>query len=84
MGYSKISVTIPDKIYRELKELASIKKMKLSHLVADALAEKTRKMKEEAFVRHINDVFSDPEVVKEQTLMAKTIVESTDVEELPW
>jgi metal-responsive CopG/Arc/MetJ family transcriptional regulator len=84
MGYSKMSVTIPDEMYKEIKELASRKKIKLSHLVTDALAEKTRKMKEEAFVQRINEVFGDPEVAEEQNLMAKTIADNTDVEELPW
>lgn len=84
MGYSKISVTIPDDTYREIRELASRKKMKLSHLVADALAEKTRRMKEEAFVQSINELFDDPEMAEEQHLMAEAIASNTDVKELPW
>ncbi len=84
MGYSKLSVTIPDKTYREIKELASNKKIKLSHLVAEALAEKARELKGEALVQRINEVFSDPEVEKEQALMAETIAETTDVAEMPW
>lgn len=84
MGYSKLSVTIPDQIYREIKELASNKKVKLSHLVAEALAEKARELKGEALVQRINEVFSDPEIEKEQALMAETIAETTDVAEMPW
>ncbi len=84
MGHSKMSVTIPDEMYREIKELALRKKIKLSHLVADALAEKAKKMKEQEFIERINEVFEDPEVAKEQTLMAETIADNTDVEELPW
>lgn len=84
MGHSKMSVTIPDEMYREIKELALKKKIKLSHLVADALAEKAKKMKEQEFIERINEVFDDPEVAKEQTLMAETIADNTDVEELPW
>jgi metal-responsive CopG/Arc/MetJ family transcriptional regulator len=84
MGYSKISVTIPDEIYQEIKELASRKQVKLSHLVADALAEKTRKMKEEAFIERVNQVFRDPELAQEQQRMAEAIANSADVEELPW
>ncbi len=84
MGYSKLSVTIPDQTYREIKELASNKKIKLSHLVAEALAEKARELKGEALIQRINEVFSDPEVEKEQALMAETIAETTDVAEMPW
>jgi len=84
MGHSKMSVTIPDEMYREIKELALRKKIKLSHLVADALAEKAKKMKEQEFIERINEVFDDPEVAKEQTLMADIIADNTDVEELPW
>jgi hypothetical protein len=84
MGYSKLSVTVPDEVYEEIKELASRRKLKLSHLVTAALAEKTRRLKEEEFVERVNKVFSDPEVVKEHGKMAETIANSTAVEELPW
>ena len=84
MGYAKMSVTIPDEMYREIKELASKKNIKLSHLVSDALAEKTRKMKEEALIQQINEVFEDPDVTAEQVSMAEMIADNTDVEELPW
>jgi metal-responsive CopG/Arc/MetJ family transcriptional regulator len=84
MGFSKMSVTIPEEIYKEIKEVASRKKIKLSHLVADALAEKTRKMKEELVVEQINRAFEDPEVAGEQKRMAETIAENTPVEEMPW
>ena len=84
MGFSKVSVTIPDEIFKEIKELAIARNIKLSHLVADALAEKARKIKEEAFVERVNEVFGDPEVAEEQSRMAETIANNTDVEELPW
>jgi len=84
MGYSKMSVTIPKEIYEEIKEVASRKKIKLSHLVADALAEKARKIREETFVEQINRAFENPEVAGEQKRMAETIAENTPAEELPW
>jgi metal-responsive CopG/Arc/MetJ family transcriptional regulator len=84
MGYSKMSVTIPKEIYEEIKEVASRKKIKLSHLVADALAEKARKIREETFVEQINRAFENPEVAEEQKRMAETIAENTPAEELPW
>jgi len=84
MGYSKMSVTIPDEIYKEIKKIASRKKIKLSHFVTATLAEKTRKMKEESFVERINQAFDDPEVAEEQHQMAEMIADNTDVEELPW
>jgi len=84
MGFSKMSVTIPNDIYEEIRMLASRKKLKLSHLVTEALYEKARKMKSEAFFKQINDVFSEPEVDEEQYLMAETIAENTDLKELPW
>lgn len=84
MGYSKLSVTIPDHTYKQIKELAIQKHLKLSHLVTEALSEKVRKLKEEMLLEQINTVFDDPDVKKEQILMAETIAESTDVEEIPW
>ena len=84
MGHAKISVTIPDEIYNDVTEVISTKKIKLSHLVAEALADKLRKIKEEEFVQRVNEVFGDPDVAKEQRLMAELIADNTDVEELPW
>jgi metal-responsive CopG/Arc/MetJ family transcriptional regulator len=43
MGHSKISVTIPDEIYNDIDEMASREKVKLSHLVTEALTDKLRK-----------------------------------------
>jgi rRNA-processing protein FCF1 len=84
MGFSKLSVTIPDEIYQELRKIAAKKRIKVSHLVTDALPEKTRRMKEETPLQTINEVFEDLEVLKEQGRMAGTIAESADLEELPW
>ena len=84
MGYSKMSVTIPDEIYRELKDMAVKKKVKLSHLVTEALVDKTRMEKEKEWTHQINKVFQDQEAAEEHRLMAETIAESTEVEELPW
>jgi hypothetical protein len=84
MGYSKLSVTIPDHTYKQIKELATRKHLKLSHLVTEALSEKVRKLKEEMLLNQINKVFDDPDVKKEQILMAETIAETTNVEEMPW
>lgn len=84
MGFSKISVTVPDDILTEAKALAAKKRINLSRFVASALAEKTRGMKEELLLKRINESFSDPEIAQEQRSMAETIAESTEVEELPW
>ncbi|MEW6668216.1 MAG: hypothetical protein AB1512_23640 [Thermodesulfobacteriota bacterium] len=84
MGYAKMSITVPDEVYQELKEIASRKHMKLSHLVSDALIEMTRRMKEDSFVRLVDEVYSDPEVAREQHEMAELIAENTSPEELPW
>ena len=84
MGYEKISITIPDDIFREIKELSERRDIKLSHLVTKALADEIRKSKEEAFLECINKIFEDTEVAEEQGLMAKDIADSMEVEELPW
>ncbi|MEX1352737.1 MAG: hypothetical protein AB1Z31_34010 [Desulfobacterales bacterium] len=51
MGHSKISVTIPDEIYNDIDEMASREKVKLSHLVTEALTDKLRKKKEQAYIQ---------------------------------
>ena len=84
MGYAKLSVTIPEDMYNEIKELSLKKNIKISHLVSDALAEKTKKMKEEALIQQINEVLNDPDIVKEQGMMANMIAENTELDELPW
>ena len=66
MGYEKISITLPEDIFKEVKELAEKREIKLSHLVAKALADEIRKSKEEAFLQCINKIFDDPEVAEEQ------------------
>jgi metal-responsive CopG/Arc/MetJ family transcriptional regulator len=84
MGHSKMSVTVPENILSEIKEISAIRKTKLSHIVTEALIEKIRKIKEEAFVSRVNEVLKDPEVVAEQRKMADDIADNTQVEELPW
>jgi metal-responsive CopG/Arc/MetJ family transcriptional regulator len=84
MGHSKLSVTIPDDIYDQINQCASKEKIKLSHLVTEALVEKLKMKKEQAYIEQINEVFKDEEVAEEQHHMAETIADSTNVEELPW
>ena len=84
MGHSKISVTIPDEIYNDINEMASREKVKLSHLVTEALVDKLRKKREEAYIQQVNMAFEDNEIVEEQRQMAELIADNTDVEELPW
>jgi len=79
-----MSVTVPEEILMEIKEISAIRKTKLSHLVTEALSEKIKKIKEEAFVARINEVFEDPEIVAEQRKMADDIADNTEVRELPW
>jgi len=84
VGHSKMSVTVPENILSEIKEISARRKTKLSHIVTEALIEKIRKIKEEAFVSRVNEVLKDPEVVAEQRKMADDIADNTQVEELPW
>ena len=84
MGHSKISVTIPDEIYNDINEMASREKVKLSHLVTEALVDKLRKKREEAYIQQVNKAFEDNEIAEEQRQMAELIADNTDVEELPW
>ena len=84
MGHSKISVTIPDEIYNDINEMASREKVKLSHLVTEALTDKLRKKKEQAYIQQVNKAFEDNEVAEEQQQMAELIADNTDIEELPW
>ena len=84
MGHSKMSVTVPEDIFREIKEISAIRKTKLSHLVTEALSEKIKKIKEEAFISRINEVFKDPAVEADQRSMAEDIANNMDIRELPW
>ena len=84
MGYAKVSVTIPQEVYEGIKDFSAKNDVKLSHLVAEALSDKLRKIKNEALLDQINRVYDDPEVSEEQRVMAESIAANTDVEELPW
>jgi post-segregation antitoxin (ccd killing protein) len=84
MGYTKLSVTIPEEMYEEIKDLSLKRKCKISHFVSEAIAEKTKKMKAEALIQQINEVLNDPDVLNEQGVMAKMIADNTDLEELQW
>jgi metal-responsive CopG/Arc/MetJ family transcriptional regulator len=84
MGYSRLSITVPDELVEELKAMAKKKKMKLSHLVTDAIRERNSRLNEEAFVQQINEFFSDQEVREEQSRIAEDIASTTDLEDLPW
>ncbi len=84
MGHSKMSVTVPDEILKEIKEISTSRNTRLSHLVTEALLDKIKEIKEEAFISRINEVFQDPEVAGEQRVMAEDIANNTDVHELPW
>ena len=84
MVHSKMSVTVPDEILKEIKEISNSRNTRLSHLVTEALIDKIKEIKEEAFISRINEVFQDPEVAREQRVMAEDIADNTDVHELPW
>ena len=84
MPHIKMSVTVPEDILNEIKKKAASRKTKVSHLVTEALGDKIMKVKEEAFVSQINKIFKDPEVIKDQLKMADDIVNTTNIEELPW
>jgi metal-responsive CopG/Arc/MetJ family transcriptional regulator len=84
MKHHRISVTIPNEIYHALSKIISKEKRKMSHLVAEAIAEKLQRMEEEIYAQKINAAFKDPEIAQEQQLMAKLIADNTDVEEMPW
>jgi len=84
MGHSKMSVTVPEKIFREIKEISVARKTKLSHLVTEALTEKIKKIKEQAIISSINEIFKDPEVNAAQQTMAEDIAYNMDIKELPW
>ena len=84
MVHSKMSVTVPEEILNEIKKIAASKETKVSHLVTEALAEKIKRVKAEAFISQINKVFEDPEVIKEQRKMTNDITNSTNLKEIPW
>jgi metal-responsive CopG/Arc/MetJ family transcriptional regulator len=84
MAYSKISVTVPNEILNEVKRMAAEREIKISRLIAEALAEKVRRANEEYFISKINKVFENPEVSGEQHNMAEDITRYMDIEELTW
>ncbi|MBW2427751.1 MAG: hypothetical protein JRF56_02250 [Deltaproteobacteria bacterium] len=84
MAHSKLSVTIPDEIYDQINEVASKEKIKLSHLVTEALVDKLRMKREQAYIQQVKEVFKDEKVAQEQRRMAALIAANTNLEELPW
>ncbi len=84
MEYSEIRVAVPHEIYNDIKLILSEKQISLNCLIVEAIADKLRKIKEEAFVRQVNEAFDDPDVAEEQRLMAESVANSMNIEELPW
>lgn len=84
MPQAKMSITVPYEMLNEIKKEAAKRHTKLSHLVAEAIADKLKALRAEDFVNQINQVFSDPEIAEEQWKIAEDIAMHTDVEELPW
>lgn len=84
MNYKKISITIPNLLYEELKKITDRERSKLSRIVAEAIAEKLIRIEEAIYLQKVNTAFEDPEIIKEQKNIAELIAENTDVRELPW
>jgi len=84
MNYKKMSITIPNELYEGLKKVTYREQSKLSHVVAEAIAEKLVRIEEEIYIHKVNAAFEDPEIIEEQKNIAELIAESTDVRELPW
>ncbi len=84
MPHLKMSVTVPEDIFNEIKKIAGSRGTKVSHMVTEALRDKIMKIKEEAFVSQINKILEDPEVTKDQLKMADDIANTMNIEELPW
>jgi metal-responsive CopG/Arc/MetJ family transcriptional regulator len=84
MDTARLSITIPKEIYQEMKILSSQRKIRLSRLITEAVSEKLRRIRQEEFVRKVNQAFSDPDIADEQHFMAELIADNTDLKELPW
>jgi metal-responsive CopG/Arc/MetJ family transcriptional regulator len=84
MPHLKLSVTVPEDILNEIKQIAGSRGTKVSHMVTEALRDKITKIKEDAFVSQINKILEDPEVIKDQRKMADDIANTMNIEELPW
>ena len=78
MGRSKLSVTIPDEVYDQINEIALKRKIKLSHLVTEALVEKLRIKKEQDYIQQVNEVNKDAKVAEEQHRMAEIIADNNE------
>ena len=79
MGYQRVSITVPDEIFKEAKEAAAQRRVKLSRFISEALADKVRKSKEEAFIQLAGGRGSAFSID-----VWRYIADSTNVEELPW
>lgn len=84
MSCSRLSVTLPSELLQEVKQIASERKIQLSHWVAEAIREKTQRYHEEALLQKLNQVFEDDEIRLTQSQIAESIADNTDTAELPW
>ena len=50
MAHLKMSVAVPEEVLDEIKKIAASRKTKVSPLVNEALAEKIKRVKEDAFI----------------------------------
>ena len=84
MNTARLSITVPQEIYQEMKIFTSQSKIRMSRLIIEAVSEKLGKIRQEEFVRKVNQAFSDPDTADEQHLTTELIAQNTDLKELLW
>ena len=53
MNYKKMSITIPTELYDGLKKITYREQSKISHIVAEAIAEKLARIEEEIYIQKV-------------------------------
>ena len=84
MNTARLSITVPQEIYQEMKTFTSQSKIRMSRLIIEAVSEKLGKIRQEEFVRKVNQAFSNSDIAEEQHLTAELIAQNTDLKELLW
>jgi hypothetical protein len=62
----------------------SEEKIKLSHLVTQAIVNQLKKLKNERYIRKVNSAFNDHDIFNEQHKMAELVAENINTKDLEW
>ncbi len=71
MAARKLAISVPEEVIRKVDQAAKRRGMTRSGFITDVLSHVARARTDAEIARRVNDLFSDPEIVRDQVETAK-------------